>query len=91
MITLILQIKNIRNIGYIHWENTIQQMALTTNVIKIVWGLIENAGIVYIKRKNELTQTTGLFDAFHAVKWRRLGDKMIEITSEVDVILGRFP
>ena len=56
-------------------------MALTTNEIYLAWGLIGNNEPVDIKQENDMTQTTGWFDAFQAMKWRRLHDKMRHIAA----------
>ena len=70
---------NIHYAKYIHRQTITTQMALTTNGMYIVWGLIGNNKPVDIKQENNMTQTTGWFDAFQAVKWRRLHDKMRHI------------
>ena len=56
-------------------------MALVTNEIYLVEELIGNNKPVDIKQENNMTQTTGWFNAFQAVKWRRLHDKMRHIAA----------
>ena len=73
--------RNIHNAKYIHHQTITTQMALTTNGMYIVWGLIGNNKPVDIKQENDMTQTTGWFDAFQAMKWRRLHDKMRHIAA----------
>ena len=70
---------NIHYAKYIHHQPITTQMALATNVIYLAWGLIGNNKPVDIKQENDMTQTTGWFDAFQAMKWRRLHDKMRHI------------
>ena len=73
--------RNIHNAKYIHCQTITTQMALTTNGMYVVWGLIGNNKPVDIKQENDMTQTTGWFDAFQTVKWRRLRDKMRHIAA----------
>ena len=73
--------RNIHYNKYIHCQTITTQMALTTNGMYIVWGLIGNNEPVDIKLENDMTQTTGWFDAFQAMKWRRLHDKMRHIAA----------
>ena len=73
--------RNINYAKYIHCQTITTQMALTTNGMYIVWGLIGNNKPVDIKQENDMTQTTGWFDAFQAMKWRRLHDKMRHIAA----------
>ena len=72
---------NIHYSKFIHWQTITTQMALTTNGMYIVWGLIGNNKPVDMKQENDMTQTTGWFDAFQAMKWRRLHDKMRHIAA----------
>ena len=73
--------RNIHYNKYIHCQTITTQMALTTNGMYIVWGRIGNNEPVDIKQENNMTQTTGWFDAFQAMKWRRLHDKMRHIAA----------
>ena len=73
--------RNIHYNKYIHCQTITTQIALTTNEIYLVGGLIGNNKPVDIKQENNMTQTTGWFDAFQAVKWRRLHDKMRHIAA----------
>ena len=73
--------RNIHYNKYIHHQTITTQMALVTNVIYLVWWLIGNNEPVDIKQENNMTQTTGWFDAFQAMKWRRLHDKMRHIAA----------
>ena len=72
---------NIHYNKYIHCQTITTQMVLATNGMYIVWGLIGNNEPVDIKQENNMTQTTGWFDAFQAMKWRRLHDKMRHIAA----------
>jgi hypothetical protein len=51
--------RNINNGKYIHCPTITTQMALTTNGMYIVEGLIGNNEPVDIKQENDMTQTTG--------------------------------
>ena len=73
--------RNIHYNKYIHCQTITTQMALTTNGMYIVWGRIGNNKPVDIKLENDMTQTTGWFDVFQAMKWRRLHDKMRHIAA----------
>ena len=72
---------NIQYNKYIHCQTITTQMILANNVIYLAWGLIGNNKPVDIKQENDMTQTTGWFDSFQAVKWRRLHDKMRHIAA----------
>ena len=72
---------NIHYNKYIHHQTITTQMALANNEIYLVLGLIGNNKPVDIKLENDMTQTTGWFDAFQTVKWRRLHDKMRHIAA----------
>ena len=56
-------------------------MVLATNEIYLAWGLIGNNKPVDIKQENDMMQTTGWFDAFQEMKWRRLHYKMRHIAA----------
>ena len=51
--------RNIHYSKYIHYQTTTTQMALSTNEIYLVEGLIGNNKPVDIKQENNMTQTTG--------------------------------
>ena len=51
--------RNIHYNKYIHCQTITTQMALTTNGMYIVEGLIGNNKPVDIKQENDMTQTTG--------------------------------
>ena len=71
--------RNIHYNKYIHRQTITTKMILVTNEIYLAWGLIGNNEPVDIKLENNMMQKTGWFDAFQAVKWRRLHDKMRHI------------
>ena len=73
--------RNIHYNKYIHCQTITTQMALATNEIYLVGGLIGNNKPVGIKQENNMTQTTRWFDAFQAMKWWRLHDKMRHIAA----------
>ena len=73
--------RNIHYNKYIHRQTITTQMILATNEIYLAWGLIGNNKPVDIKQENDMTQMTGWCDAFQAVKWRRLHDKMRHIAA----------
>ena len=73
--------RNIHYNKYIHCQTITTQMALTTNGMYIIWGLIRNNEPVDIKQENNMTQTTRWFDEFQAMKWRRLHDKIRHIAA----------
>ena len=50
--------RNIHNAKYIHCQTITTQMALVTNEIYLVGGLIGNNKPVDIKQENNMTQTT---------------------------------
>ena len=81
IISTALHGRNIHYAKYIHRQTITTQMILATNEIYLVGGLIGNNKPVDIKQENNMTQTTRWFDAFQAMKWRRLHDKIRHIAA----------